>query len=232
MPSVYYLANGELPVVQAFLNLSQLPREQKREQPQKEDMQEIVSSLLKKEYLSMTPEGRYRLDESLAFILTAAGNAHGVFKMQRSGGKNCVLAFVNDTIVLLQEEDGGVEAMWLPHLPLAIGFVASTLEPFLNEFTGTAEVYDTPDAEQLLADFTDRNYELCWHCSAQCADEALNAACFILSNGAEQIMMTAQNGGVCVTRPSKEDMVNSLTRMFAPLHGSAMRIGGVLDGNV
>ena len=98
MPSVYYLANGELPVVQAFLNLSQLPLDQKREQPQKEDMQEIVSSLLKKEYLSMNPEGRYRLDESLAFILTAAGNAHGVFKMQRSGGKNCVLAFVNDIL--------------------------------------------------------------------------------------------------------------------------------------
>lgn len=232
MPRVYDLANREIPVVQAFLNLSQLPLNQKWEKPEEEALKEAVSSLMNKQYLIATPEGKYQLDQMLAFIFTAAGNPHGIFKMQHSSGQDCVLAFVNDTIVLLQENDGGVEVMWLPYLPLAIGFVANMLEPFLNDTTGTTETYDTVETEQVINSLTDRNYELCWICSTQCSVESLNAKCYILSNGAEQILITTQNASVCVSRPSKEDLVNSLTRMFAPIHGSAIKEGGIWDGNV
>ena len=51
----------------------------------------------------------------------------------------------------------------------------------------------------------------------------------ILSNGEEQCMVIKNYSEITYFKPNKEDCVNSLTRIFAPIHGRAIQNGGILD---
>lgn len=233
MPRIFKISNSEISAIQTLLNIPYLPLTSHFDSLTEDALYTAIQSLTDKRYLAKSPEGTYQLNHTLSFLFQASQDPYGIFKMEHSDGTNKILVFINDTIILFQEDAEGVDAMWLPHLPITVGFVANTLEPFMNCTSDGVATYGLQVFDSILNNFIQQGYQTLWTCTTQCKEDQLsNQKCLILSSGTEQVLMTIGKTDFCVSRPAKADLVNALTQMYAPIHGRAIKDGGILNDNV
>lgn len=228
MPVTFQLLKSELPALQGFLKLPKLPFGAKLSQVSEEAMLEAVTSLEKKKYLIRNENGTCTPDRTLALLLNVAARPYGSFTMTRHDDHRELLFFALDAIALFREDREAVEAIWLPFLPMAIGHVATVCEPYLNAFSGESRVCDSADLDEELERLQDQGFQEQWYCETQCTG-AERQTCTVLSNDKVQVLLHQKGKVLTVSVPDKAAYVNTLTAMYAPIHGDAIKAGGLVN---
>jgi len=229
MSASFYISTDEMLFLQCFLEVASISGFDTTisEKIDEKTISDSASSLLAKEYISNDENGII-IDEELEFFIKTAADAIGYFKLDNKNDEKSCIYFKADTIILIIERNEVYKIMWLPFLPLAVGYVAETISFFLNEKTHDIGLYSDDSYDTILSEYFNDGYKVEWEFES--VEKNFDyKKCVLLSDGNEQIMVILSDGFVAVTKPDMADLVNALTKMFAPIHGRAIRIGGVIN---
>ncbi len=233
MKKFYNLTPEELSFTMCFTGTQKLPGIAFDPESFLDDnlVENAAGSLKEKEYAVKSEEGKYKLDDGLSFLFYVLNNPYGYFVTEYENKRTDSLVFLNDSIVLLTSNEENFEIMWLPFLPYAIGHTANSLAPFMNENTSSVTLTsDSYEAE--VCRLTENGYtNSCTFAafSNEQGDYVPHGA--VLKNENEQIMLIEADGKLCAVKPDKADLVNTLTKLFAPIHSAAIKNSEVLNGN-
>lgn len=236
MSGIYKVSQSELQFIQIFEEIPVLRGFESLEVLKNEKvLLNAADQLQRKQYLLKNDQNEYYLDGELKFLLEIVKNAFGYFEIE-----NCVkekeikevIYFLNDSIVSIVQNGGNYEIMWIPVLPLVIGQMAGFLSPFLNAESKVYRQCFVDEWDAVMHDYSEKNYDKQWQFSAVEQDAANGDQCCILSNGKKQVMLSSTGNILTISQPDKEDYINALTKMFAPIHGHAIAAGGMMDGRI
>ncbi len=231
MPRFFTLTTSEVHFLQCFLELPSIHGMEAFSEPSRDNLLACVKSLAEKSYLLEDPQGGYYLDSTLNLLFRVASNPWGHFHMAGTDTQ-CTIYFLNDCIAVCTCSESHTEFMWLPILPLAIGHIANLIGTFLNPHSEELLTVPGNEFDSLAEKFRQDGYQMVWDCTVHEAELPENdAGCCIMSNGHRQLLLCRQGEQAIASAPCKADLVNALTRMFAPVHGRAIRAGGELNGN-
>lgn len=227
MANTFYVSNNELRFLMMFSEISTLHGFE--DLLILEDRKEVCycrDMLCKKQYLLINEQKEYILNESLKFLLMVVKKPYTYFVVESLCQSNMitkqVIYFVNDSIVLVSQQEEMFEFVWIPFIPLAIGGIANLLSPFLNMHTIEIGRYPIGEKDSLIEFYKQQGFSLKWKLYSK---ENETNTIFILSNDYEQIMFQIQNEQMIVNKPDKVDYVNVITRLLISAHGKAIKGG-------
>jgi len=232
MATVFRVSLPEMLFLQGFAETLPLPWNTGPQHLGETEIRLCAESLEKKQYLLKSMDGEYELAEALDFLIRISAQASRFLVLEGVGFKEAVY-FEGDAIALFQQDMEGVDIVWIPVLPLLIGQFASVLSPFLNQQSDIPEKHPIEEYDLLRAGYEQNGFQQQWKFSSYDSLSAYNERqCALFTNGKEQIMFLPHKSTVELWKPCKADCINTLTAIFAPMHGQAIQEGGNLYGGI
>ena len=136
----------------------------------KKTLLQTMENLKNRSLITETEEGKVSLDRDLLMMVSCAAQAKHLFlALNKDADARYVYYFLDDIILLFSVRNNEIELLWIPFLNLAIGAMASALEPYLNDRTISVEELvsesmreNDPDGNRLMEGFDGFDEAVSW----------------------------------------------------------------------
>lgn len=218
---IYKFTENEFRFLLVFSGIPMLTPDDLTDPSLIEDAEGTMKSLEEKEYL-FSEDGKYFLPDKLNFFLNVMRDPFAILHL-RGREKKMWIFFKEDALILLTQ-DPDYEIIWIPFMHLLVGATATFMAPYLNADTSDIRTYRLDELEsvrQILKESGQQKQFEAIIYSRQNSDKLPIYETY--SNSESQYLVRSEGEEMLVSRASKEDIVNGLTRITAHMHADAIK---------